>query len=83
MSSNLRHTTQSVPAYEPEHDGIRRGWRFVIAALFVMAVASLSLHPVCRPDVAGANESAFGVRHAQRGSTWLHCEPWLQQALFD
>jgi len=84
MSSSVRHhTTQTVPAYEPQHDGVRRGWRFVVAGLFVMAIAAVSLRPVCRPDVAGANEAGFGVRHEQRGARWYHCEPWIRRALRD
>ena len=32
------------------------------------AVVSLSLRSVCVPEVAGANETGFGVRHEQRGT---------------
>ena len=83
MSSSVRHSTntQSVPAYQPEHDGIRRGWLFVVAALFALALIAIMLRPVCWPDTAGANETGFGVRHQQRGAGWIHCEPWIRRAL--
>jgi hypothetical protein len=85
MPSPVRHSTvtQALPAYQPEHGGIRAGWRLVIAALFLLAPAAAALHPVCRPDAAGADEWGFGVRHRQRGAGWLHCEPWIRHVFSD
>jgi len=85
MPNPVRHPsiTQAMPAYEPEHAGIRRGWQLVIAALFLLALGAVALRPVCRADAAGANESGFGVRHQQRGAGWLHCEPWVRRAFAD
>ena len=45
------------------------------------AVVSLSLRSVCVPEVAGANETGFGVRHEQRGTGGGHCEPWIRRVL--
>ena len=83
MSGTLNHTTRAHPAYEPRYDGIRPGWLLVVACLFVTALAALALRPVCLVDVAGARESAFGVRHVKRTGQWYHCEPWLSRAIRD
>jgi hypothetical protein len=69
---------QASAPYEPEHAGIRGGWRLVIAGLFLLAPAAAVLRPVCRPDAVGADEWGFGVRHQKRGAGWLHCEPWIR-----
>ena len=85
MSSSVPYPsiTQSVAAYQPEDANVRRGWRLVIAALFLRAPAAAALRPVCRPDVAGANEWGFGVQHRQSGAGWLHCEPWIRRTFTD
>ena len=85
MSSHVPRpsNTQASQAYQPEHAGVRGGWRLVIAALFLLAPAVVVLRPVCRPDRVGADEWAFGVRHQKHGAGWLHCEPWIRRVLAD
>ena len=85
MSSHVPRpsNTQASQAYQPEHAGVRGGWRLVIAALFLLAPAVVALRPVCRPDAVGADEWAFGVRHQKHGAGWLHCEPWIRRVLTD
>ena len=78
MSPIAHHTTRAHPAYEPRPSGVRLPWALVIAGLALVAFAGVLLRPACRPDVAGLSESAVGVRHEQRGSRWLHCEPWIR-----
>ena len=80
-SSAQRHTTQPYPAYEPPHAGVPRPWRFLVLGLWLVALASLSLRSVCRPEVPGANERGLGVRHEQRAKSWYHCEPWIRRAI--
>jgi hypothetical protein len=75
------HTTQSHPAYEAPHSGVTRPWQLLVAALLTVAVTAVAAHPVCLPEVAGANERAVGVRHEKRGKVWYHCEPWIRRAL--
>jgi hypothetical protein len=82
-SGTTHHTTRAHAAYEPGHDGVRRGWILIVAGLVLTAIAALLLRPTCRPDVAGARESGFGVRHERRGTQWYHCEPWIRRALED
>jgi hypothetical protein len=53
----------------------------LVAALLAVAVTAVAAHPVCLPEVAGANERAVGVRHEQHGKVWYHCEPWIRRAL--
>ena len=74
------HTTQAHAAYEPTHSDVSRPWLLLVAALLLVAVASLSVRPVCLPEVPGANESGFGVRHERHGSSWYHCAPWIRRA---
>jgi len=81
MSSIRHHTTQSHPAFEARSQGIGRGWLLITAGLMLTAVVSLSLRSVCVSEVAGANETGFGVRHEQRGTGWVHCEPWIRRVL--
>ena len=81
--SSLRHSTQSNPAYEPPKEGIGRGWRLIVAGLGLLALTSLSLRRVCKPDTAGVSEASFGVRHEQRGQVWYHCEPWIRHVFTD
>jgi hypothetical protein len=81
MRHSSQNTTQAHHAYEPPHDGVRRRWRMVIAGLLLTALTCLTLRPVCQPDVAGAGEYGFWIRHEQRGTTWYHCEPWIRRAL--
>lgn len=83
MAGSVRHTTQSHPAYEPEKQGVARVWVLVTACLLLTALASVFVRSACRPDVPGATESGFGVRHEQRGTQWYHCEPWIRHALSD
>ena len=83
MAPHLRHTTQSHLAYAPEPEGVALRWRLVVAALVGLALLSFAVRPVCAPDGAPTNESAFGVRHERRGTTWYHCEPWVRRALAD
>lgn len=78
-----RHTTQSFPAYEPEKDGLGRGWLLVVAGLVAVALVALAVRPVCAPDETAATHAGFGVRHEQRGTVWYHCEPWVRRALAD
>ena len=80
-TSRHTHTTQSLPAYQPPHRGIRLAWRLLIAGLLLTGLASLSLTRVCTLEAAGADEWAFGVRHEQRGRVWYHCEPWIRRAV--
>ena len=77
----LRPITQPYPAYEPPHSDLTRPWRFLVLALWLVAVAALSLRSVCRPEAAGDNEWGLGVRHEQRAKSWYHCEPWLRRTL--
>jgi len=78
----VRHTTRPHAAYEPPpHSGVTRPWRLLVLGLWLVALAAISLRPVCRPEVPGANERARGVRHEKRGKSWYHCEPWIQRAL--
>lgn len=83
MAGTLHHTTRAHPAYEPRSEGIRLGWRLVVASLMLTAVAAVALRPVCLLDVPGARESAVGVRHVKRGGQWYHCEPWISRAIRD
>ena len=76
-----RHTTQSFAAYDPPSTGVRQRWLLVVAGLLLTALVAISLRPVCLIDVPGADESAFGVRHERRGTTWYHCEPWIRRVL--
>ena len=78
-----RHTTKQVPAYEPPTNAIARHWLVLVAGLLLTALLGVALRPVCLIDVAGADESAFGVRHQRRGTTWYHCEPWIRRVLVD
>jgi hypothetical protein len=80
-STVRHHTTQSHPAYEAPHSGVTRPWQLLVAALLTVAVTAVAAHPVCLPEVAGANERAVGVRHEKRGKVWYHCEPWIRRAL--
>lgn len=80
-SSPRTHTTQSVPAYQPQRTDVALPWRLLVAALLFTGLAALSLTRVCRPEVPGANETGFGVRHEQRGKAWYHCEPWIRTVL--
>jgi len=75
------HTTQAHAAYEPPHTDVSRPWQLLVAALLVAALASVAVRSVCLPEVPGANESGFGVRHARHGATWYHCEPWIRRVL--
>ena len=81
MSGSLHQNTQSLPAYDPRDERVGPAWRLVVAGLLLMAVASLSLKSVCRPDTPGAVETGFGVRHEKRGVRWFHCEPWIRRVL--
>ena len=83
LSSNQAHTTKSIRAYEPPHSDIGPGWLLLVAGLVVVALTSLSVRPVCRPDGTGVDESGFGVRHEKRGAIWYHCEPWIRRKLTD
>jgi hypothetical protein len=83
MPGIRHHTTQAHPAYEPRSQNVGRVWLLLTAGLLLTATASLCLRSVCLPDVPGANESGFGVRHEQRGAVWYHCEPWIRRALGD
>mgnify|MGYP003578678023 CR=1 FL=1 len=84
MASIRHHTTQTHPAYEPPHDGVRRRWQLVVAALVVVALLALTVRPVCVPDGEGrVDEAGFGVRHERRGTTWYHCEPWIRHVTSD
>ncbi len=83
LSRSLHHTTQSFPAYESPHGDVRPAWRLIVVGLLLVAVASVSLRRVCRPDVPGTSEPRFGVRHEQRGTQWYHCEPWIRRVLAD
>jgi hypothetical protein len=75
------HTTQAHAAYDPPNTDVARPWRLLVAGLLLVALVSLSVRSVCRPEVPGANEWGFGVRHEQRGQSWYHCEPWIRRAL--
>jgi hypothetical protein len=81
MSTVTRHTTRAHPAYEPRPTGIRARWLLVTAGLVLTGVVCLVLRPVCQPDKPGVDESAFGVRHEQRGIAWYHCEPWIGRVM--
>ena len=83
MSQSRHHTTQAHLAYEPEKHGVGRGWLLVVVGLCFVTVASFTLRPVCRPDMAGDPETGFGIRHEQRGTKWFHCEPWLRTVFTD
>ena len=81
MPTISHHTTRAHPAYDPPHSDVSRPWLILVSSLFLTALVSLSMRPVCRPDLPGANESAFGIRHQQRGKVWYHCEPWIRHVL--
>ena len=83
MAGTLHHTTRAHPAYESHAEGIRPVWRLVVASLVLTALVAPALRPVCLPDVPGARESAFGVRHVKRYGQWYHCEPWISRAIRD
>lgn len=75
-----RHTTQAFPAYEPPPDP--RLWRFVAGGLIAMALLAPLVRSVCAQETTTSTEEpGVGVRHEQRGTTWYHCEPWIQRAL--
>ena len=79
--STVHHTTQAHAAYEAPHSNVSRPWALLIVGLLATAVAAIAVHPVCLPEVRGANERAAGVRHEQHGTTWYHCEPWIRRAI--
>ncbi|HUQ80421.1 MAG TPA: hypothetical protein VM076_04765 [Gemmatimonadaceae bacterium] len=81
MTGSPPHNTLSHVAFGPPHEDIRRRWALVVIGFLVVAVAAVAIRPVCRRDVAGTNESGFGVRHHQRGNEWVHCEPWIRRVL--
>lgn len=83
MSGIHTHTTQTVPAYEPQKQGITRAWLLIVIGLLVAAVGSVSMRRICEPDTGAASEAGFGVRHEQRGTIWYHCEPWIATVLTD
>jgi hypothetical protein len=84
MPNRTPTITRVHPAFAPPHgEGVRRRWWIVIAGLLLIAAVAVASRPVCRPDAAGTDESAFGVRHEKRGATWVHCEPWLRRVLTD
>jgi hypothetical protein len=76
-----RQTAQARVAYEAPPAGVRLPWRLLTAGLFVTALASLLVRSVCHPEVPGASETGFGVRHEQHGRGWYHCEPWIRRVL--
>ena len=81
MPTSSRPITRSQPAYKPTDDRVRRPWIALVAALLIAAVIAVASRPTCRPDEAGANESALGVRHQKRGAVWFHCEPWIRRVV--
>ena len=79
MTVRTRTITSVHAAYEPPTERVRRRWQLVVAGLVMVALAAVLTRPDCRPDVPGADEAGFGVRHEKRGDTWVHCEPWIRR----
>jgi len=75
--------TDSHPAFDPPHHGVRPPWLLLVAGLLVTTLAAIVLRPVCLVDVPGMREPTFGVQHVKRDGRWYHCEPWVRRILSD